>query len=151
MRRRTAPSAIPEKAWRDPGTLGVSQWGGTMLGVLERDGEWVGYKRKLIEVALPLDAINRECARDSRLGQGHPRTLHLWWARLPVAAARAVLWASLVDDPSAHSDRFPTDEEQAAERRRLFGILERLVVWENSSDPEVLAEAQGRDQGVVRW
>jgi putative DNA methylase len=100
------------------------------------------YKRKLIEVALPLDAISRESARDPRLGRGHPRTLHLWWARRPIAAARAVLWASLVDDPTAHPDRFPTEEDQAAERKRLFGILQRLVVWENSSNHDVLSEAR---------
>ena len=113
-----------------------------MLGVLERDGERVGYKRKLIEVALPLDAISAASAREKSIRHGHPSTLHLWWARRPLAAARAVLWASLVDDPSAHPDRFPTEKDQAAERRRLFGILERLVVWENSNNPEVLREAQ---------
>ena len=113
-----------------------------MLGVLERDGERVGYKRKLIEVALPLDAISAASAREKSIRHGHPSTLHLWWARRPLAAARAVLWASLVDDPSAHPDRFPTEEDQAAERRRLFGILERLVVWENSNNPDVLAKAR---------
>lgn len=102
----------------------------------------MSYKRKLIEVALPLDAISRESARDPRIGRGHPRTLHLWWARRPVAVARAVLWASLVDDPSAHPDRFPTEEDQAEERQRLFDILERLVVWENSNNGKVLAEAR---------
>lgn len=110
--------------------------------MLDADGERMGYKRKLIEVALPLDAISRESARDPRLGQGHPRTLHLWWARKPLAAVRAVLWASLVDDPSAHPDRFPTEGDQAVERQRLFEILERLVVWKNSNNPEVLAEAR---------
>ena len=100
------------------------------------------YKKKLIEMALPLDVISRESARDSRLGQGHPRTMHLWWARRPVAAVRAVLWASLVDDPSAHRDRFPTEADQARERARLFGILERLILWKNSRDPDVLAEAR---------
>ena len=99
-------------------------------------------KRKLIETALPLDAISRASAREKSIRHGHPSTLHLWWARRPLAAARAVLWASLVDDPSAHPDRFPTREDQALERRRLFGILERLVVWENSNDPDVLAEAR---------
>ena len=102
----------------------------------------MGYKRKLIEVALPLDAISRASVREKSIRHGHPSTLHLWWARRPLAAARAVLWASLVDDPSAHPDRFPTEEDQAAERRRLFGILERLVVWENSNDPHVLGEAR---------
>ncbi len=99
-------------------------------------------KQKLIEVALPLDAISAASAREKSLRHGHPSTLHLWWARRPLAAARAVLWASLVDDPSAHPDRFSTEADQAEERRRLFDILERLVVWENSNNPEVLAEAR---------
>ena len=89
-------------------------------------------KRKLIEMALPLDAIIAASARAKSIRHGHPSTLHLWWARRPLAAARAVLWASLVDDPSAHPDRFPTEADQAAERRRWFGILERLVVGEAS-------------------
>lgn len=113
-----------------------------MLSVLHRDEERVGYKRKLIEVALPLDAISAASAREKTTPHGHPSTLHLWWARRPLAAARAVLWASLVDDPSAHPDRFPTREDQALERRRLFGILERLVVWKSSNDPGVLLEAK---------
>ena len=102
------------------------------------------YRKKLIEVALPLDAISRAGKREKSIRHGHPSTLHLWWARRPLAAARAVLWASLVDDPSAHPDpdRFPTEEDEKLERKRLFGILERLVVWENSNDPEVLAEAR---------
>ena len=98
-------------------------------------------KRKLIEVALPLEAINRESAREKSIRQGHPSTLHLWWARRPLAACRAVLFAQLVDDPSAHPDRFPTEEDQALERRRLFDILERLVVWENAGDERLLHEA----------
>src|SRR5690606_31567982 len=99
-------------------------------------------KRKLIEVALPLDVINRESAREKSIRHGHPSTLHLWWARRPLAAARAVLWASLVDDPSSHPDRFPTVEDQERERRRLFGILEELVRWENSLDERVLSAAR---------
>ena len=102
----------------------------------------MGYPKKLIEAALPLDAISAASAREKSIRHGHPSTLHLWWARRPLAAARAVLWASLVDDPSAHPDRFPTEEDQKLERKRLFGILERLVVWKNSNDPEVLAEAR---------
>ncbi len=101
-----------------------------------------GYKPKLIEVALPLDAINKASAREKSIRHGHPSTLHLWWSRKPLAACRAVLWASLVDDPSAHPDRFPTKKTQGAERERLFRILERLVKWENSNNPDVLAEAQ---------
>ena len=99
------------------------------------------YKKKLIEVALPLAAINEESARDKGIRQ-HPQALHRWWARRPLAAARAVLWASLVDDPSAHPDRFPTEEAQLAERSRLFEILERLVTWEAANDPSILAAAR---------
>ena len=100
------------------------------------------YKKKLIEVALPLDAINRESAREKSIRHGHPSTLHLWWARRPLAAARAVLWSSLVDDPSAHPDRFPTEEAQEEERQRLFRILEELVKWENSNNEQVLEAAR---------
>ena len=88
-------------------------------------------KRKLIEVALPLEAINRESAREKSIRHGHPSTLHLWWARRPLAAARAVLFAQLVDDPSSRPDEFPTEELQRAERERLHALIERLVVWEN--------------------
>lgn len=99
-------------------------------------------KRKLIEVSLPLETINRESAREKSIRHGHPSTLHLWWARRPLAAARAVLFAQLVDDPSSHPDEFPTEEEQRLERERLHGIIERLVVWENSNDEKLLAEAK---------
>ncbi|MYJ97632.1 MAG: DUF1156 domain-containing protein [Acidimicrobiaceae bacterium] len=85
-------------------------------------------------------AINEAAAREKSIRHGHPSTLHLWWARRPLAAARAVIWASLVDDPSG--DDSLTPEEQECERQRLFGILERLVVWENSNNPDVLAEAR---------
>lgn len=98
--------------------------------------------KKLIEVALPLEAINKESAREKSIRHGHPSTLHLWWARRPLAAARAVIWSSLVDDPSSHPEEFPTEEEQNAERQRLFRILEKLVVWENSNNPEVLDKAK---------
>ena len=98
--------------------------------------------KKLIEVALPLEKINAESAREKSIRHGHPSTLHLWWARRPLAAARAVIWASLVDDPSSHPEKFPTEEEQNQERQRLFRILEELVVWENSNDERVLAVAK---------
>ncbi|WP_303214963.1 DUF1156 domain-containing protein [Bilophila wadsworthia] len=98
--------------------------------------------KKLIEVALPLDAINAESAREKSIRHGHPSTLHLWWARRPLAAARAVLWASLVDDPSSHPELFPTEEEQKAERQRLHTLLARLVKWENSNDEDLLNEAR---------
>jgi putative DNA methylase len=99
------------------------------------------YKRKLIEVALPLEAINRESAREKSIRHGHPSTLHLWWARRPLAACRAVLFAQLVDDPSAHPDKFPTEQAQAVERRRLFDLIERLVVWENSGNEALFRQA----------
>lgn len=98
--------------------------------------------KKLIEVALPLEKINAESAREKSIRHGHPSTLHLWWARRPLATARAVIWASLVDDPSSHPEEFPTEEEQAKERERLFRILEDLVVWENSNNEEVLNKAK---------
>jgi putative DNA methylase len=100
------------------------------------------YRRKLIEVALPLEAINRESAREKSIRHGHPSTLHLWWARRPLAACRAVLFASLVDDPSAHPERFPTEQAQQEERERLFRIIEELVKWENSTNAEVLKAAR---------
>jgi putative DNA methylase len=100
------------------------------------------YKRKLIEVALPLEAINAESAREKSIRHGHPSTLHLWWARRPLAACRAVLFASLVDDPSSRPDEFPTDEAQQAERQRLFRLIEQLVKWENSNNETVLAAAR---------
>lgn len=98
-------------------------------------------KRKLIEVSLPLEAINRESAREKSIRHGHPSTLHLWWARRPLAAARAVLFAQLVDDPSARPEEFPTEEAQRTERERLHRLIERLVVWENTRDEKLLAEA----------
>ena len=98
------------------------------------------YKRKLIEVALPLEAINRESVRENYIYRGNPSAVHKWWAQRPLAACRAVLFAQLVDDPSAHPDKFPTEEDQARERKRLFGLIERLVVWENSSDEALLRQ-----------
>ena len=99
--------------------------------------------KKLIEVALPLEAINNAAAYEKMPGIGaHPRGLHLWWARRPLTAARAVIWSSLVDDPSEHPEQFPTEEEQNKERQRLFAILEKLVKWENSNDPKILEAAR---------
>jgi putative DNA methylase len=98
-------------------------------------------RRKLIEVALPLEAINRESAREKSIRHGHPSTLHLWWARRPLAAARAVLFAQLVDDPSARPEEFPTQVAQDVERKRLFELMERLVKWENSTDEKLFAQA----------
>lgn len=98
-------------------------------------------KRKLIEVALPLETINKESAREKSISHGHPSTLHLYWARRPLATARAVLFAQLVDDPSSHPDRFPDEEAQRRERERLHELIGRLVVWENLRDEKLLAEA----------
>lgn len=98
--------------------------------------------RKLIEVALPLEAINRESAREKEpFTRRHPRALHIWWARRPLSAARAVLFAQLVDDPSARPGEFPTEELQRKERDRLHEIIERLAVWENSWNAELFKEA----------
>ena len=98
--------------------------------------------RKLIEVAIPLEAINAASAREKSIRHGHPSTLHLWWARRPLAACRAVLFAQLVDDPSSHPDKFPTVEAVDKERKRLFKIIEDLVVWENSTNEAVLDRAR---------
>lgn len=100
------------------------------------------HKKKLIEVALPLDAINAASAREKSIRHGHPSTLHLWWARRPLAAARAVIFAQMVDDPSAHPDLFPTEKKQEKERQRLFRIIEDLVKWENTTNEEVLGRAR---------
>ena len=94
--------------------------------------------KKLIEVALPLEKINAEAEREKQIRHGHPSNLHQYWARRPFTTARAVIWASLVDDPSSHPEKYPTEEAQANERQRLFKILENLVVWENSNSNEVL-------------
>lgn len=104
------------------------------------------YRKKLIEVDLPLDIINAESAREKSIRHGHPSTLHLWWARRPLAACRAVLFASLVDDPSAYL----TDaEEIVIERAKLHDLLGRLVKWENSNDPTLLAAARYEIAGSV--
>ncbi|UZQ52970.1 DUF559 domain-containing protein [Trichothermofontia sichuanensis B231] len=128
------------------------------------------YRKKLIEVALPLEAINMESAREKSIRHGHPSTLHLWWSRKPTATARAVLWASLVDDPSSWPDKFPTEADQTRERQRLFDILGRietetdkkgnqkqvvrgLVSWDDVNDPNsgVLEAAQREIARCLAW
>src|SRR3954464_11695998 len=99
------------------------------------------YKKKLIEVALPLEEINKQSAREKSIRHGHPSTLHLWWARRPLAACRAVLFAQLVDDPSARPDLYPTTEAQDAKRKELLELIEQLVVWENTTDDVLLNRA----------
>lgn len=99
-------------------------------------------RKKLIEVALPLEEINKAAKREKSIRHGHPSTLHLWWARRPLAAARAVIFAQMVDDPSSWPELFPTKKEQDEERKRLFGIIEDLVEWKNTTDEKVLEEAR---------
>lgn len=99
-------------------------------------------RKKLIEVSLPLEAINAEAGREKNIRHGHPSTLHLYWARRPLAAARAVLFAQLVDDPSSRPEEFPTAETQDAERARLHRLIEKLVLWSNINDGSLIAQAQ---------
>lgn len=110
------------------------------------------YRKKLIEVALPLEAINKESAREKSIRHGHPSTLHLWWARRPLAACRAVLFAQLVDDPSEY---MPDEKSADEERQRLFKLIEELVKWENINNEELfdkarleIAKSVARDLGV---
>ena len=108
------------------------------------------YKKKLIEVALPLEAINKAAAHEKMPGIGpHPRGLHLWWARRPLAAARSVIFSQMVDDPSAHPEIFKTVAAQEQERQRLFKIIEDLVLWENTTNETVLQAA--REEIWVSW
>ena len=99
------------------------------------------YKKKLIETSIPLDEINAQAVREKSIRKGHPSTLHLWWARRPLAAARCVIFASLVDDPSEHPEMFPTEEEQNAERDRLHDMIRKLADWDNISDERLYADA----------
>ena len=105
------------------------------------------YRKKLIEVGLPLVAINAESAREKSIRHGHPSTLHLWWARRPLAACRAVLFSSLVDDPDSdpqYPRRMVRSNEDAAgiKRADLFNLIEELVMWENSNNPDVIRTAR---------
>src|SRR5262249_124887 len=99
-------------------------------------------RKKLIEIALPLEAINKAAAGEKSIRQGQPSTLHLWWARRPLAAARAVIFAQMVDDPSAVPELFPAEKAQEKERKRLFKIIEELVQWKNTTNEEVLQRAR---------
>ena len=103
-------------------------------------------KKKLIEVALPLDAINKACAREKSIRHGHPSTLHLWWARRPLAAARAVIFAQMVNDPGYQQGegfKYGVNKQEAAKKReKLFNILRELVKWENTNNETVLNEAR---------
>lgn len=99
-------------------------------------------RKKLIETSLPLEAINAASAREKSIRHGHPSTLHLYWSRKPLATARAILFAQLVDDPASRPEEFPTVEAQDAERARLHDLMSRLVVWKNSSDTALLKQAR---------
>jgi len=99
-------------------------------------------KKKLIETSLPLEAINAASAREKSIRHGHPSTLHLYWSRKPLATARAVLFAQLVDDPASRPDEFPTVGSQDAERDRLHALMEKLIIWENSNDEKLLEQAR---------
>jgi putative DNA methylase len=99
-------------------------------------------RRKLIEVALPLEAINVASAREKTIKIGKATSVHQWWARRPLAACRAVLLASLLDDPSSSPERFPTTKAQEDERERLFDLIERLVSVEGASDAAMLSRAR---------
>ena len=108
-------------------------------------------RKKLIEIALPLEAINAASAKEKSIRHGHPSTLHLWWARRPLAACRAVLFAQLVDDPSAWPDRFPTPDAVSAERERLHQIIRDMVPWSASSDETILGRARREIARSVAW
>ena len=100
------------------------------------------HAKKLIETSIPLDEINAQAVREKSIRKGHPSTLHLWWARRPLAAARCVIFASMVDDPGEHPELFPTQKEQDKERDRLFGIIRRLAKWDNIGDEHLYKEAR---------
>lgn len=128
-------------------------------------------KKKLIEVALPLDAINKQSAREKSIRHGHPSTLHLWWSRKPTATARAVLFAQLVDDPSENSAEYReeairrnendidayVERRVSIERERLFGLIERMVDWDNLGDEalfdqiraEIMSSTNGRPPAIL--
>lgn len=109
-------------------------------------------RKKLIEVSIPLEAINVASAREKSIRHGHPSTLHLWWARRPLAACRAVLFAQLVDDPSSWPERFGNDPERIdAERRRLHKVIEAMVPWEASNNETILNAARWEIARSVAW
>ncbi|HEY7425273.1 MAG TPA: DUF1156 domain-containing protein [Gemmataceae bacterium] len=105
------------------------------------------YRKKLIEVALPLEAINAASSREKSIRHGHPSTLHLWWVRRPLAACRAVLFASLVDDPDSDPayrrlDGSVDEERAGAKRAKLFNLIAEMVQWGNSNDMRIIKAAR---------
>ena len=109
------------------------------------------HRKKLIEVSIPLEAINKASAKEKSIRHGHPSTLHLWWAHRPLAACRAVIFSQLVDDPSTWPDRFPTEEDQKRERERLHKIIEMMMSWEASSEEHILNLARWEIARSVAW
>ena len=100
-------------------------------------------KKKLIEVALPLEAINKEALhRKQKAPKGWPTSFHKWWAQRPLAIARAVIFAQMVDDPSSDPEQFPTEHDQLTERTRLFRIIQDLILWDNTHREDILGAAQ---------
>ena len=99
-------------------------------------------RKKLIEVSMPLEAINKASAREKSIRHGHPSTLHLWWARRPLAACRAVLFGQLVDDPSSWPEEFPTTEDQERERARLHRVIAEMVPWKATNNEVILNKAR---------
>src|SRR5437867_2278186 len=115
--------------------MAASQW--------KAESIMVTFKKTLIEVAMPLPEINDASAYDKMPGIGpHPKGIHQWWARLPLPAARAVLFASVVDDPEGDPEKWPNEESQNAERERLFGIIRRMMGKRLHEHAEVYAEAR---------
>lgn len=98
-------------------------------------------KKKLIEVALPLEAINKASAKEKSIRHGHPSTLHRWWSRKPLTASRAIVFASLVDDPSSHPEKFVSERDINLERQRLFRLLEQITRWDRSEDRSLFEQA----------
>ena len=108
----------------------------------EKDSPVTACRRKLIEVSLPLEAIDAASAREKSIRHGHPLTLHPWWARRPLASCRAVLFAQIVDAPPPWPVEFPTEEAQARERKRLHEVIAEMVQWKASGNRHVMGKAR---------
>ena len=131
----TNPKKIPRNSYNSPRNFIYNP----ILITTTTENKMPKYRKKLIEVDLPLTDISSDSYVERYQRHGHPSRVHLWWARRPLASCRAVIFASMVDDPESYID---DPEEQIAERARLHGIISRLVEWKNSNNPELLAEAR---------
>ncbi|TGP85628.1 MULTISPECIES: DUF1156 domain-containing protein [unclassified Mesorhizobium] len=110
------------------------------------------HRKKLIEVALPLEYINPEALRQKKKApKGYPTSIHKWWAQRPLATCRAVIFAQLVDDPSSWPDRFPSDADQRAERERLHKVIEAMVPWDASNNEHIMNAARWEIARSVAW